>query len=60
MRRKPFYQEWDNEAPTDVDKWLSLYAEDDNVFWATEKGHIQNVVDELIDRLAAARGEDTK
>lgn len=51
------WQEWDNNAPTtDVDRWLTLYAEDDNVFWATDSGHVQNVVDELIERLAA-RGE---
>jgi hypothetical protein len=34
-----------------VDPWLAAYAQDDNVYWATETGHIQNVLDEVLTRL---------
>ena len=43
--------QWDNSEPTDVDRWLEIYAQDDNVFWATDTGHLMNVIDELIYRL---------
>lgn len=49
--------EWDNDQPTDVDKWLALYEQDDNLFWATSEGHIQNVIDELIYRLELTKEE---
>lgn len=41
-----------NVEATDVDGFLAAYAEDDNVFWRCEPGHIMNVVDELLDRLS--------
>lgn len=44
---------WEDErGATDVDGFLAAYAEDDNTFWRMEHGHAQNVIDELIDRLA--------
>jgi hypothetical protein len=43
--------QWDNSEPTDVDRWLEIYAQDDNLFWATDTGHLMNVIDELIYRL---------
>jgi hypothetical protein len=47
---------WENpDGSTNVDGWLTAYAEDDNTFWRTESGHIMNVVDELIGRLDDAR-----
>jgi hypothetical protein len=42
---------WENEdGSTNVDGFLDAYAEDDNVFWATPQGHIQNVLDAMIER----------
>ena len=43
--------DWDNDQPTDVDRWLEIYSQDDNLFWATDQGHILNVLDELLERL---------
>jgi hypothetical protein len=40
-----------SDGSTDVDAFLAAYAKDDNVFWAVEQGHIQNVLDTLIERL---------
>jgi hypothetical protein len=49
----PRTEPWEHpDGSTNVDGWLVAYAEDDNTFWRTEQGHIMNVVDELIDRLA--------
>jgi hypothetical protein len=39
------------DGSTNVDGFLAAYAEDDKVFWRADSGHIQNVLDELIDRL---------
>lgn len=47
--------QWDNSEPTDVDRWLEIYAQDDNLFWATDTGHLMNVIDELIERLNSQR-----
>lgn len=48
MTRPP----WENEdGSTNVDGWITAYAEDNNTFWRAEMGHIMNVVDELLDRL---------
>jgi len=43
--------DWDDNAPTNVDQFLEMYKENDNVFWYVSQGHIQNVLDELINRL---------
>ena len=43
--------DWDDEAPTDVDKWLAIYAQDSSLFWSSSIGHIENVLDELIWRV---------
>jgi hypothetical protein len=48
-------KDWNDEAPTDVDKWLAIYEQDDNVFWETSCGHHMNIIDELIWRLNEAR-----
>ena len=48
---------WSNNEPTDVDRWLEIYAQDDNLFWATDTGHLMNVIDELIERLQTAKAE---
>lgn len=48
---------WNNNEPTDVDRWLEIYAQDDNLFWATDAGHLMNVIDELIERLQTARAQ---
>ena len=50
-------KDWDNDQPTDVDKWLAIYKQDDNLFWETHEGHLQNVIDELIWRLEQVEGE---
>lgn len=42
------------DGGTDVDGWLSAYESDDNVFWRTETGHIQNVLDHMIERFRLA------
>jgi hypothetical protein len=44
-------KDWDDEFPTDVDKWLAIYVKDDYLFWASHGGHHMNVIDELILRL---------
>ena len=45
---------WENEdGSTNVDGFLAAYAADDNTFWRADYGHIQNVLDELIDRQSA-------
>ena len=48
---------WNNNEPTDVDRWLEIYAQDDNLFWATDTGHLMNVIDELIERLQTAKAQ---
>lgn len=48
---------WDDDAPTDVDLWLKIYAQDDNLPWATSSGHLVNIIDELIDRLQTAKAD---
>lgn len=48
---------WDNDQPTDVDRWLEIYSQDDNLFWSTDTGHIQNVLDGLIERLETAKAD---
>jgi hypothetical protein len=43
---------WENEdGSTNVDGFLDAYAEDDNIFWRVELGHIQNVLDALVERI---------
>ena len=42
---------WDDGDPTDAEKFLRLYADDNNFFWRVSSGHVQNVLDELIDRV---------
>ena len=39
------------DGSTNVDGFLARYAEDDNEFWATDTGHIMNVLDEVIGRM---------
>ena len=48
----------DEAKGTDVDRWLALYANDDNTFWRSSSGHHQNVIDELIYRLALIKGDN--
>lgn len=46
---------WENPGgSTNVDGFLAAYAEDDNIYWLASPGHVQNVLDELIDRLRAS------
>lgn len=46
---------WINkDGSTNVDEFLRAYEVNDSVFWASESGHHQNVIDELIDRLERA------
>jgi len=47
-------KDWRNDYPADVDKWLAIYAQDKNLFWFSDSGHIQPVIDELILRLEQA------
>ena len=49
--------DWDNDQPTDVDRWLEIYSQDDNLFWSTDQGHILNVLDELLERLKTAKAD---
>jgi hypothetical protein len=43
---------WENpDGTTNVAEFLNAYADDDNVFWATPTGHLQNVLDDLIERV---------
>lgn len=51
---KDYWTPEDDAKGTDVDRWLELYAKDDNNFWRSASGHHQNVIDELIDRLEQA------
>jgi len=45
---------------TDVDGFLTAYRTDDNVFWRAEQGHVQNVLDELVDHCRRLRAELAK
>jgi hypothetical protein len=48
---------WVNDdGSTNVDGFLAAYEVDDNVFWAAANGHVQNVLDEVIER--AKRAQD--
>jgi len=48
---------WENEdGSTNVEGFLEAYAENDNVFWYADTGHVQNVIDDLIARHEALRG----
>jgi GTP cyclohydrolase I len=41
---------WVNDdGSTDVDAFLTAYHADDNTFWRADSGHIQNVLDTLLD-----------
>ena len=42
---------------TDVDGFLAAYAADDNVFWRADQGHVQNVLDAMIDYAQRLRTE---
>lgn len=40
---------WENDdGSTRVSEWLDCYDHDENVYWITAPGHIQNVLDALI------------
>jgi hypothetical protein len=43
-----------NDGSTNTDGFLAAYQKDDNTFWRVDTGHLQNVIDELIDRLENA------
>lgn len=45
----------DHSKGTDVDGFLQAFAKDRNEIWVTRSGDLQNIIDELIDRLAALR-----
>lgn len=45
----------DHSKGTDVDGFLQAFAEDRNEIWVTQSGDLQNVIDELIDRLGNQR-----
>lgn len=49
-----YWTDEDEAKGTDVDRWLEIYAKDDNMFWISSAGHHQNVIDELIYRLEQA------
>ncbi len=56
---------WENEdGSTNVEGFLTAYADDNNTFWRAEQGHIQNVLEALIDRndvtMAAVRSAAKK
>lgn len=41
---------WENpDGSTNVEGFLRAYERDDNTFWQVETGHIQNVLDALIE-----------
>ena len=42
-----------DDYATDVDGFLSAYAEDDNTFWCMDSGHAMNVIDVLLERIDA-------
>lgn len=45
-------ERWVNaDGSTNVTGFLAAYAEDSNTFWRVDTGHIQNVLDALLDRL---------
>ena len=51
----------DHSNGTDVVNFLIHYEFDSNIYWSTESGHIQNVLDYLIEELSTAtktKGED--
>jgi hypothetical protein len=47
---EPITERWDDDAPTDLDKYLRLREVDDNVYWRISSGHGLNIIDELIER----------
>jgi hypothetical protein len=50
----PTLEPWlDENYATNTDGFLAAYQKDDNTFWRVDTGHLQNVIDELIERLAA-------
>ncbi len=45
---------WENEdGSTNVTGFLLAYEDDDNTFWRADLGHIQNVLDNMIELFAA-------
>lgn len=54
-------RDFDNNAPTDADLWLELYDKFGSIMTArTESGHLENVIDVLIDRLENAEKATTE
>ena len=50
----------DLNGPIDPELWLMHYAEDDNLIWRTAAGHLQNIIEYLIDKnneLQTKKGE---
>jgi hypothetical protein len=52
-----YVEVWENpDGSTNVDGFLEAYKHDDNTYWRADPGHIQNVLDELIQRLEHTTG----
>jgi len=51
-------KDFDNNAPTDVEKWLELYKKfGSNLTAYTDKGHLENIIDWLIEQVDEAYRE---
>lgn len=51
----------DSAAPTPpLDDFLATYAADDNLWWSIGCGHHQNLLDEAVERLEAARADNER
>lgn len=42
------------EPTPNLDDWIRVYEADDNEFWRTPFGHLQNLLDEAIERMQTA------
>ena len=51
-------KDWDNNTPTNVDEWLKIYSQDNNLPYATDSGHLVNIIDTLIERLETVAAEE--
>ena len=49
VQREPWE---DGTGATDVAGFLAAFAEDDNTYWRAGPGHVLNVLDALLDRIA--------
>lgn len=49
---------WNNNEPTDTNLWLSIYEKDGNLPYATDTGHLVNIIDDLVERVETERAAE--